>query len=297
MTITMANIGEKSGVETPTYIVTASGNEMSGGQKPRGVQKKHILIAISAVVIVGLVIAAILVGMYMFSEANKEIVKFSLQFKSTSDDQKTNQDVVSDPNDNVVSYHVTKPGQDVNVVNDFNKDIQVVKIETAEGTNCYISALNRSQASDPSQITGAASMTGSGGVSTQTFSISGTPVSDTSFLPKKARDMCKGVSVYWAYRHCPQQGPDDHNMTKSTSGVVDRSKRTLYDAGRYNNLYCVGGCCKIVCACYVRFTETVDANGVHNCQVYYQYGTCCSISSYCQNVYMFNWKTPGLNCP
>jgi hypothetical protein len=289
----MFNSGEKSSAETPTYTITAPTNEMSGGQNPRGVQKKHVLIAVSAVVIVGMVIAAILVGMYMFSEANKEIVKFSLQFKS-SDNENANQDVVSDPNDNVVMFHISKPGQDVYVVNDFNKDLQVVKIETEEGTNCYISPLNRSQAMDPSHITDANSLTGTGGEVEQTFILSTTPVKDTTFMTKKARDMCAGVSTYWAYRHCGQKVPQDQNVTRSVSH--DRNKRALYHFAPVNGLPGLGGCCNIRWACHVSIVETVYASGVHHCQFYVTTGTCCSSTPYCWYVYSGTWQTPGLIC-
>lgn len=289
MTLTMLNAGEKPGVESPNYIVTSQMPEPA--VRSGGVQKKHILIAVSVVVVIGLAIAGILVGMHMFSEAQKEIVKFSMQFK-TGDNQDAKQDVVSDPNDNVVMFHVTKPGQDIYIVNDFNKDLQVVKIETSDSTNCYISPLNRSQAMDPSQITGAASLVGSHDNAGQTYMISNTPVSDTSFLPKKAKDMCKGVSIYWAYRHCGQQIPADHN----TTSPADRNKRTLYYMGKYNGLPGLGGCCRAVYACTVRAVETVYSNGVHQCDFYYQTGTCCSVSAYCNYVYVGYWQTPGLNC-
>jgi len=288
------SIASKRAAETPTYIVASPASEKRGG-----IQKKHVLIAVSLVVIVGLVIAGIMIGMYMFSETQKEIIKFSMQFKA-SDNEPATQDVVSDPNDNVVMFHITKPGKDIYVVNDFNKDIQVVKIETSSGTDCYLSALNRSEAADPSKITDAASM--SGGGSGNTFAISGTPVSDTSFLTKKARDMCKGVSVYWAYRSCGQQIPTDHNITRTDS--LDRNKRTLYSFAPYPGpgqcLPGLGGCCKVMWACRVDIIETVYSNGQHVCDFYYWYGTadcCAQCPSTCWNVYTGTWKTPGLVCP
>jgi hypothetical protein len=295
MTITMFNAGEKSSEETPTYIVTAD-SSMKPAQS--GVQKKHVLIAVSSIVVVGLVIAGIMIGMHMFSEANKEIVKFSLQFKS-SDNENVDQDVVADPNANVVTYHVNKNGQDVNVVNDFNRDIQVVKIESSEGTNCYISALNRTQAMDPSQIIGAASLSGSKEANGQAFLVSNTPVSDISFLTKKAKDICKGVSTYWAYRSCGGQNVEGLNMTTSPS--TDRTKRSMYVMSPLYGMYGLGGCCITIYACEVRMTETIQGK-YHNCQTYFKTGTCCRsrggkiASPYCNNVYYGRWKTPGLVC-
>ena len=52
---------------------------------------------------------------------------------------------------------------------------------------------------------------------TQTMLLSNTPVSDRSFLTKKAADMCAGVSVYWAYRHCPTAM--DSTKMNSTLGI------------------------------------------------------------------------------
>jgi len=180
-------------LDSPTYVVTADGGASS--ERPaRNSQKKYIIIAVSAVLTIGLIIAAILVGMHIFAEQQKAIVQFSLQFKSTSDNELAKQDVVSDPNDNVVQYHVTKPGQDVYIVNDFNKDLQIVKIQTADQTNCYVSPLNRSAAMDPNSISGPSPADGS--TRFQPFLVSNTPVSDRSFLTKKAAVLCKDISLY-----------------------------------------------------------------------------------------------------
>lgn len=50
------------------------------------------------------------------------LFQFTFQFKGRNNED-INQEVVSDPNDNVVQYHVTKEGQDAYVVNDFNRVI------------------------------------------------------------------------------------------------------------------------------------------------------------------------------
>jgi len=283
------NTQEKSSsVELPSYEVSAPASWM----RKRGVEKKHVLIAVSVVIVIGLVIAAILIGMYMTTQAQKDIIQFSLQFKASNNGQ-VNQDVVSDPNANVVTFHLSKPGQDINVVNDFNKDLQVVKIATATSTNCYLSALNRSQAMDPSQITGPGSLSGSAGSNQQPYMVSGNPISDTSFLTQKAADMCKGVSVYWAYRTCPGQNIDSTNVTHST----DRAKRDIYLMNPVYGMWGLGGCCIAIYACQVNMVESVQGT-IHTCQTYYRTGTCCNTvaAPYCNNVYYGRWATPGLVC-
>jgi len=235
--------GEKvTVVETTTYVVTSASSEPF---KKKGIHKKHALIVVGLVVLAGLIITGILVGMYIFAEAQKEIVKFSMEFKSSSDNKNIKQEVESDPNDNVVMFHVTKDGQNTYIVNDYNRDMQVIKVITDSGTNCYVSALNRSAAADPSQISAADANVKSTGNSESVpsiYTVSRSPVSDRSFLPKKAQDMCNGVSVYWAFRSCNDQ-QEDSASTNSTSPAGRQRRATV----------CITGCNLRVCSsCWVR---------------------------------------------
>lgn len=293
MTLTMMNGGEKVEItESPTYVVTPKYTE----EKSRGgVQRKHVLMLIGATVLAGLIITGILVGMHIFAEAQKDIVKFSLDFKSSSNGENMKQEVESDPNDNVVMYHVMKNGQDVHVVNDFNRDMQVVKVETSSSTNCYVSALNRTAALDPSHINGEDSMTGSDKLAAQTYTVSGSPVADRSFLPKKAQDMCAGVSVYWAYRSCASSPVDPSHM--NTTSPSARNRRDIYYMGTYYGLPGLGGCCYAYFACTVQMTETIT--GIyHECHTYLWTHSCCGAVAYpyCENWYYATWSTPGLVC-
>jgi len=174
-----------------------------------------------------------------------------------------------------------KDGKDIYVVNDFNRDMQVVKTDVGSLTNCYVSALNRSAAIDPSQINDLQNPSDGKNVGGSTvYSVSDSPVSDRSFLPKKALDMCKDVSVYWAYRSCNGQKQDMNNTELS------RQSRQVGQAGYYNGLGCVYGCCYIVCSCSV----TVVENPPGTCNFYYTTGFCCNSpynvpQPYCSNVY------------
>jgi len=296
MTIKMADGSEKtSGNDSPTYIITSPPSSEARESSNGSIQKKHVLIGVSFVVVTGLVIAAILIGMHMFTQGHKDIVKYSTNFKSSSDGEDVNQDVEADPNDNVVKYHVTKNGQDVTIVNDFNRDLQVVKLSTADDTNCYVSPLNRSASLDPSHVNELESKNGDKGRQQEMFSVSSTPVADRSFLPKKAIDMCKGVSVYWAYRSCQGQQADPSAMNQTKSD--DRQRRAIYLMNKQHGMYGLGGCCLAVWACQVDITETIQG-GIHRCNIYYRAGTCCGViaAPYCNNVYYAKWQTPGMTC-
>jgi hypothetical protein len=280
----MATIPETTG---PTYIVT--GDQSS---KKSGLTKRHVLYAVSVVLVIAFVLVAILVGMHFFSKSQEEIIKFSLKFKG-SDNDDIKQDVQSDPNDNVVLYHVTKEGQHAYVVNDFNRGMQIVKMATEDGTSCYITALNRTRAMDPSLITGNTSTPDKYSNEEATFQISADPVSDRSFLTKKAKDLCKDVPLYWVTKHCDKQT----KVLNETDTQEGRGKRTIYNAGYYYGLPGLGGCCYKHYACYVRMVEYI-VGSYHYCYTYYQTGTCCGrvARPYCNYYYRFYWRTPGLYC-
>jgi len=229
---------------------------MSSGSTSKGIQKKHVLIGVGLVILVGLIIAGILVGMHIFAEAQKDIVKYSLNFKSDSDGKNVKQDVVADPNDNSVMYHITKDGKGVDVVNDFNRDLQVVRMEYEGSTNCYVSALNRSAALDLSKITGPENDIISGNASSgyaTKFTVSSNPISDRSFLPKKALNMCKDTAVYWAYRSC-----NNPNENKPNTDAVSRQRRWA----------CLSGCGWQVCSCNVLLHRYYDVYGTYHCDYY-----------------------------
>jgi hypothetical protein len=200
--------------ETPTYIVT-SACEKDQSSKKSGITKRHVFYSVSAVLVIAIILVAILVGVYMFTESQKEITKFAFQFKGRNNED-INQEVESNPNDNVVQYHVTTEGQDVYIVNDLNRGMQVTKVTKDGRITCYITALNRSAADDPSLITRPDKVTING--ANYTYSRLDEPVVDRSFLTQKVRDLCKDVSLYWIVKRC-----DTQNEADVKGGRVKRS--------------------------------------------------------------------------
>jgi hypothetical protein len=234
--------------------------------------KKYVIIAVTVVLAVGIILAAILVGMYIFTQAQKDIIQYTMQLGANN-----KQDVTSNPNENVVQFHVSTPSQDAWIINDFNKDLQLVKVVSDGQTNCYLSALNRTNAMEPSMITGPDTEDPTEAVSLM-YQTSDTPIADTSFLSKTASAACKGISVYWLYPYCSNgnenqdttDGPNLDNRRKkrdATNDTID-DKSLLYcqnyesyqspDDDEYYDLPCYTGCCRKVCACHVSYTSYKD---------------------------------------
>jgi hypothetical protein len=190
--------------------------------------------------------------------------------------QNSKQDVTSDPNENVVQYHVSNPSHDAYIINDFNRDIQVAKIVNDGRTTCYVSPLNRTNAMDPSKITEPDTAPPTSVLSLM-YRVSDTPIVDTSFLGKTARDACKGISVYWLYPYC-SDGIANKAMNESNHPMSKRQTtknsppyycansilvKSSYD-GQYYNVPCVTGCCQTVCAAKVDYHAEV-VNGQMQC--------------------------------
>lgn len=286
---------DKKTEDMPTVVFT----ETQAAAPPRKT-KKYVIIAVSGILAVAIILAAILVGMYMFTQAQKDIIQYTLKMSESM-----KQDVTSDPNENVVQYHISNPSQETWIVNDFGKDIQLMKIQTDGKTNCFISPLNRTNLLDPAKIKGSESPDVKQAV-TMTYVASDTPVSDTSFLGKTAKAMCKGVSVYWLYPQCTDKNSyKNPNMTEvgnpksKRQTTVDNSpyyiKDYLYYYSYYDGNYywvpCYTGCCRKICACSVYFSAYFSDGVMH-----------CSWTTYGCNEVPYQWDScangpRGLTCP
>jgi multidrug efflux pump subunit AcrB len=223
--------------EIPTYIVT-SACEKDQSFKKSGVTKRHVLYAVSAVLVIAIVLVAILVGVYMFTESQKEITKFTLQLKGRNNED-IKEEVESDPNDNVVQHHVTQEGKHVYIVNDFNRGMQVVKITEDGESECYVTALNRSAAQDPPLVTGSDKVKIKD--ANDTYTTLNDPVVDRSFLTKKALNLCKDVPLNWIVKYCDTQNDADVNdkRVKRLSGLFGCSWK----------FYCWWIGCRLVLRC------------------------------------------------
>jgi len=209
---------------SPPYVFTSAepvAEENTMFSEKLRTTKALVIIGIVAVLIVAIITTGVLLGIFLYTDAQLEILKFT---KVRSENQY--QDVVDDPNTNVVQYHVRDGDQDAWVVNDFNRDIQTMKVQTMVRTNCYVTALNHSLALRPSEIEGPESYNANQTVSLE-YRKTNTPVADTSFLHETAQKLCKGVSVYWLYPRCHgtsvyQQGTGQSHMSRRQADDEDK---------------------------------------------------------------------------
>jgi hypothetical protein len=208
--------------------------------KPRNV-KKIVIIAVSAILSAAIILTAILVGMYLFTQGQKEILKYTVDV-----DKDTKEEVTADQNENVIQYHVQNANYEMWVVDDFSRDIEVMKIQTKTDTNCYAVPLNRTNGADPSKVKTPSKLDAAKSVQKNvteklTYDVSSTPITDASFFGKKAKGLCKGISVYWMYPKC---GDELTAVQRQKRGLCYRCYYYWYWC--YSPYYCF--CCRrLVC--------------------------------------------------
>lgn len=189
---------EKKTADSPTFVIsTVTEGGLAGEPSKSRPYKKYVIIAVSGILAVAIILTAILVGMHLFTEAQRDIVRFSY-----NRDKNTKEDVTSDPNTNIVQYHVSSKTYEAWVINDFNRDIQVMKIHSDLGTNCYLTPLNRTTANDPSHIKPPSDNQPTNATYILKYLSASTPISDLTFLRQTARNACNGISTYWLFPIC-----------------------------------------------------------------------------------------------
>lgn len=271
MKVTMSS-DEKQSTAEPTFVITAP-TQAAEPMKSSKLTKKNILIGVICLVIAVLVLIAVLVGIKLVKDSDTAMLKYSLSMKDSKNND-VQQNVSVDAN--VVVYHVVKEGQDVWIVDDFDKNVQVMKVTAADSTvACYVTALNRSEATDPKSIPSSAPTTNDKTPSKQlVYIVDDNPISDISFLGKRVTNLCQNIPTYWLKPHCNDGTTGNMTTSGSDSG---RTKRSTYvgtctDAWGTQPCYC--GCCNVMCGSFASSTFYYSFyDGYYHC-TYLMYHVC-----------------------
>ncbi|ESO00821.1 hypothetical protein HELRODRAFT_175309 [Helobdella robusta] len=255
---------------------------------PKLTERKYFKVGIIvSIVLLAVLIICAVAGILAYIGVQNKLIEYKL----TGPEGRT-QEVSGDLTENVVKYHIQDSDQDAWVVNDFNTDIKVTKIVNKMGTNCYVSPLNRSNAMEPAKITVPKSsvMQEPSDFVSIVFKISGEPIGDISFMNKKAKEMCKGLSTYWMYPTCAK----DDTLTSvpknpANSSSIQKRAAPFYVYSTYYyrglNYPCFNACCRTICAPYVS-VYSVLKSGVMQC---YWVTSGTRVRDIC-------YPTPGLVC-
>jgi hypothetical protein len=272
----------------PTFVLVASQDEQP--KKTSRLTKKHILIAVVSLIIAVLVVVAVLVGIRIYTD--HELEELKLQYSMTMKDknnQDVKQNVSADVNANIVQHDIQKDGVKATILQDFDKAIQTSRVETESGVACYLTALNRSHAQEPSKIPTTAPTPNDKTPSMQlVYKVDNRPISDISFLGRRASTLCANVPTYWMVPNC--EGAEDglSNSTKTTpaNAVTHSIKKRSTVCATCKGYYCVCGCCNAICGSFASSTYTwYYSNGVYYC-TYYMYSVSCRVDLSSDNCYV-----------
>lgn len=167
--------------------------------------KKRIISAVVAILVSAIVVTGIVVGIWIFTEQQRLMLQYT-QNLVNNDGSKASQDVSTNKDENVVQYHVVKDNTEWWIVEDFNKNIKVAKVQDGSGVvKCLVSGLDEAQAQQPSDITAKSPQDQSADdavSSAEMMTIAQDQVKDSSFLGKTASNLCANTPVYWTYKAC-----------------------------------------------------------------------------------------------
>jgi hypothetical protein len=277
----------------PTFVIAAPQDEQP--KKTSRLTKKHILIAVVSLVIAAIVLIAVLVGIRLYTDHELESLKlqYSMTMKN-KDNEDVRQNVSADANANIVQYDIQKDGVKATILHDFDKGIQISRVETESGVTCFLAALNRSNAQEPSKIPSTAPTPGDNTPSTQlVYTVDNKPISDLSFLGKRASTLCANVPTHWMVPSCTGDKIGLTNSTATTPATHDIKKRSTF-CGTCGGYQCVCGCCYRFCGSfyswyYIYYYTWTWYGGYYTCLYYVDYVSCKTYLGYNNCYYGANY--------
>lgn len=177
-----------------------------------------------------------------------DYVKFSTSFKGYSG-HLVDQKVISSSIDNIIEYYITaSPTKRVTIIDDFNQDIQIMKVTTPQDEVCYVSKLKRDSYVRPADVIFGLK-TDKDHVS-QVYEASSAPLNDMTVLGVRGRDLCESVPVFWIY---PVSETDNLiSMANFTADSVSSSSSSIGSRQKRNIRQCHTSCCWLTCCCNVK---------------------------------------------
>lgn len=204
------------------------------------------------VAVVGAIVTCALITLYFTSHVNNDddYVKFRTSFKGNSG-HLVDQEVVSSGINNVIEYYITSsPNKRVTIIDDFNQDIQIMKIATPLEEICYVATLNSDSYVRPADVVFGLK-TDKDHVS-QVYETDSEPLDDLSVLGAKGRDLCESVPVFWIN----PVGETDNQISVAnfTADLVSSSSSasSVRSRSRRNIRQCHTSCCWLTCCCDVK---------------------------------------------
>lgn len=210
--------------ETPDVIVTQMSPEATEKTSKGGLTKKHVLIAVTIVLVTLLIVGGIVAVTHEMKERDMEFIK-SFKFRDTNG--KDNEETVNvNVKESTTEMKVTTEGEDdFSLLNDFKRGITVFKMTIDGEPRCAVTPMNKTATLSPETLEAYMEthphpdMVDKRSVSHVKYEMAEEKIEDADFLGFRINTMCEGHDIYWLY---PKT--EDEEMRNLTS-QVGREKR------------------------------------------------------------------------
>jgi hypothetical protein len=220
----MSGLKMEESSKTAQVVVLESANinpNASHRQKSEAI-KNQVILALSCVLMTVVVVIGILIGAKFYLDATNAVVTRSFTFAATGDSGKqVTEDVTSDSTENVLVYHVKEDDKETWILEDYNKNVQLMKIRSDSTYSCYLTPFNGSMTTVPNINELSVpdnSDTDSEGDEVYLRTATG-PIKDKTMLGKSGRALCADIDVVWVIPDCqddktPQYGASPNSRQK-----------------------------------------------------------------------------------
>lgn len=236
----------KSTVELPSVTVV---EQPDVGRKKSFSVRKRVIVAVTCAVVTAMIITGVILTIWFFLDSTVTIVKNTYEFKK-EDGKSVKEDVDADVKENFVRYHLTDDNSEITVIDDFNRELQVLKVKEAAGSKCYVLTLNHSGSAVPEALLNASAPRDKVETEKVNYKVAEKAIKDKGLLGTQGQDLCDNLDVHWMTPSCDDVSdePDNDN---------GREKRGIYCRRYYYcywRLYCNSWHCywRYLCYSYVR---------------------------------------------
>ncbi|CAH1789568.1 unnamed protein product [Owenia fusiformis] len=245
--------------ETPGVFVTQMSPEATETTSKGGLTKKHVLIAITTVLVTLLIVGGIVAVTHEMKERDVEFIK-SFKFRDTNG--KDNEETVNvNVKESTTEMKVTTEGEDdFSLLNDFKRGISVFKMTIDGEPRCAVTPMNKTATLSPETLEAYLEthphpeMVDERSVSHVKYEMAEENIEDTDFLGFRINTMCEGHAIYWLY---PKTEDEEMKNVTSQDGRKKRAAgwpADLCGATLLRKFGIVGG--KYLCRKYTDLANT-----------------------------------------
>lgn len=162
--------------------------------------KKYVIAGVCAVILAGVALAVVLGAIKLYMNGKKDIVEYSLKY--SDEDGTVAENITSCVDDNTVEFHIrysNNAGIEQWVLQDYNRELQLMKVVSGSKSICYLLPLNHTRAIPTNTKTTNQQSCPPGAAKKVLlhYELSPFRVKERSMFGSRGQQLCGDTDTYW----------------------------------------------------------------------------------------------------